>query len=630
MTATLLRGGRALLGLAKVGEIDEAELIVVDDRIAWVGRPGTAPCADLVVDLDGALVLPAFVDGHVHATDTGLTLAGLDLTGVRSKAALLDAVARRTRDLRGRPILGHGWDESTWLDRDVPSATELDRASFGSVVYLSRVDVHSALASSALMAEVRDLPGLEGFSPSGWLTRDAHHAVRSAALTSITPSQRSDAQLLALTRAAGCGIGAVHEMAGPEISGADDTEALLALAAEMAVPDVVAYWGQTAADGGLETMRRIGARGAGGDLFVDGAVGSRTACLRSAYADAPDTSGALYLDAAAVADHVVQCSLAGVQAGFHVIGDAAMDAVVAGLHSAAAEAGIECVRSLRHRLEHAEMLDAGQIAALAELGVIASVQPAFDAAWGGEHGMYVDRLGADRGTRLNPYADLAASRHPAGARLGLTGHAARPVGHHPRGGRAPHAAAAPPARHRDRRAHARRPRRRGRSRLGQPRRRGARHVCRLDGRLPAVGWPDLSTGATPTCLRTVVRGRTVHDSGVTRGGGGVSRTAHRSASHARPRPGHHPQGALAGAQGRRTGRVAREAAHHRVRRARRAAPRRARGRRRRGHPVGQPARRRRPRAGRARARRVPPGVGRDDPHRRRPARRRRRRRRPAR
>ena len=154
------------------------------------------------------------------------------------------------------------------------------------------------------------------------------------------------------------------------------------MVAEGGLPEVVLYWGRVAADGGLDVVRDLGARGAAGDLFVDGAIGSRTACLRATYADA-DTTGALYLDADAVADHLVRCTEAGVQAGFHVIGDAAMDAVVRGLRAAEAVVGNARLRAAAHRLEHAEMVDADQVAVLARTGVIASVQPAFDAAWGG-------------------------------------------------------------------------------------------------------------------------------------------------------------------------------------------------------------------------------------------------------
>ena len=223
----------------------------------------------------------------------------------------------------------------------MPTAAELDRASYGSLVYLSRVDVHSALASSPLMLAVHGLAGLDGYDDDGWLRREAHHAVREAALGSLTTSQRAEAQAHMLRHAASLGIGSVHEMNGPQIGGYDDARQLMSLVAEGGLPEVVLYWGQLAADGGLDAVRELGAHGAGGDLFVDGAVGSRTACLRSPYADAPGTHGALYHSGQDIAAHLVACTEAGVQAGFHVIGDAAMDAVVHGLRIAVDTVGLE-------------------------------------------------------------------------------------------------------------------------------------------------------------------------------------------------------------------------------------------------------------------------------------------------
>ncbi len=97
------------------------------------------------------------------------------------------------------------------------------------------------------------------------------------------------------------------------------------------------------------------------------------------------------------------------QAGFHAIGDGALDAVVAGFEEAALRVGSAQLRSRRHRIEHVEMADAKLIARIARLGVCASVQPAFDATWGGEADMYVQRLGTARAAQMNRFADLAAS-----------------------------------------------------------------------------------------------------------------------------------------------------------------------------------------------------------------------------
>ncbi|MGZ6792925.1 MAG: amidohydrolase family protein, partial [Mycobacteriales bacterium] len=93
----------------------------------------------------------------------------------------------------------------------------------------------------------------------------------------------------------------------------------------------------------------------------------------------------------------------------HAIGDGALQRVADGLLRAAEVVGEDALRAARHRLEHVEMVTPEQVRVLAALGVVASVQPAFDARWGGEHGMYAQRLGTPRALALNPFADLAAA-----------------------------------------------------------------------------------------------------------------------------------------------------------------------------------------------------------------------------
>ncbi len=397
-------------------------LLVQDGQVAWVGSESAADSyardADQVTDLAGALVTPAFTDAHVHATATGLALTGLDLTGCPSLAEALSRIAAFVRQRRAGAgggdegvVVGHGWDETGWPERRAPSLAELDAACAGAAVYLSRTDVHSALASSPLRARAgaeRSLAELPGYHPEQPLTRDAHHAVRAAALAYLTPAQRDAAQRAALRRAAELGIGAVHECAGPGISSAEDLTALLDLAGQGEGPQVFGYWGEL---GAVDTARRLGAVGAAGDLFVDGALGSHTACLHAPYSDS-DTDGAEYLTAGQIADHVAACTEAGIQAGFHAIGDAALTAVVAGFRAAADRLGLGRVRALRHRVEHAELLDPAAVAAFAELGLTASVQPAFDAAWGGADGMYASRLGPERARTMNPFAALLRAGVP--------------------------------------------------------------------------------------------------------------------------------------------------------------------------------------------------------------------------
>ncbi|HEY0814699.1 MAG TPA: amidohydrolase family protein [Pseudonocardia sp.] len=393
----VLTGARVLDPAAPAGP---AELRVAAGRVVSV-REAAGPGP-----LDGLVITPAFVDAHVHATATGLLVDGLDLAGCPSPEALLDAVAVRAAARPGALIWGHGWQELGWSA--VPGRAALDRAAAGSPVYLSRVDVHSALVSSVLVARAPAAVGAAGWS-HGPLTADAHHHVRRAALAAVDPATRRAAQDAFLRGAAAAGIGVVHECAGPDISSVEDLRALVEQAgADPTAPRVVPYWGAavTTADEARQLLATTGAHGLAGDLFVDGSLGSHTAALRSPYADAPGSRGHPYLEAEQIGAHVAACTLAGVQAGFHVIGDAAADALVQGLALAAAQTSPGAVRARAHRVEHLEMVDTRQQAVLADLGVVASVQPLFDAWWGGSDRMYVQRLGPERARGMNPFAAL--------------------------------------------------------------------------------------------------------------------------------------------------------------------------------------------------------------------------------
>lgn len=396
-----------LLTDVTVGDRPGRAVHVAGGRIAWVGAAVDAPPAGQLLAGEGALLTPAFVDAHVHATATGLALTGLDLHSRSSLAEAVAAVARAVRTAPPGILLGTGWDETGW-----PEGRGLTRADLDAVVgdrpaYLARVDVHSATVSTALLDLVPGIRDLPGFSPDGQLRLDAHHAARQAAYGAVTAQQRAAAQAATLAEAVRLGIGSLHEMAGPEVSSAEDLRALLALAGERPGPRVTGYWGELAERGGLDLVRELGLAGAGGDLFCDGAFGSHTAALSAPYRDRPGTAGALRFATGQLVEHVRACTAAGVQAGFHCIGDAAVGQVLDAVGAVVEELGLPSVRACRHRLEHVEMAAPEAIERMRAWGMVASVQPAFDAAWGGPSGMYAERLGTDRAAACNPFADLA-------------------------------------------------------------------------------------------------------------------------------------------------------------------------------------------------------------------------------
>ncbi|MCB5274822.1 N-substituted formamide deformylase [Arthrobacter sp. SO5] len=390
-------------------------MLVDGDTVAWVGSEHAATSiADSsmqVIDLRGALLAPGFVDSHVHLTETGIALDSLRLGGVRSARDLLEAVA--AAPARGT-VLGHGWDETLWADPALPSAAELDRAADGRKVYLSRVDVHSALISSPLAAAA-GIEGLDGASAGSQVKRAAHTAARLAARRLPAASLRGYQQR-ALAEAAANGYVALAEMAAPHIGSIEDLQLAAAWnTGADAVPEILPYWGQlaTSSEHAQSILAGLGVSvlGLAGDLNIDGSIGSRTAALRADYSDAPGERGSLYLSVAEAAAHLAACSRLGIQAGFHVIGDAGLDAALDALELAAAEVGEQKIRAAGHRFEHVELADADAISRLAKYAVTVSAQPCFDSAWGGDGRLYQQRLGGRR-AGMNRFGSLYAAGVP--------------------------------------------------------------------------------------------------------------------------------------------------------------------------------------------------------------------------
>ncbi len=409
MTRILLRNGVIHTGLAS-GEPVSA-MAVEGGRIVWTGTdPSAFAGPDEVVDLEGRLVTPAFVDAHVHVVETGEQLLGLDLVGLSSREAVLEKVAAYVTDLGPQDlVLAQGWDETLWPDPTLPTAAELDRAADGRKVYLNRIDGHSAVVSTALMAQVPGIAGLPGWAADGRVEREALRALLPL-LADLTPAGHAERGARAALRSmASLGIGAFHDNAGPAIGPESDLEAVQSEATAAGLHGTY-YWGAHLGFGDLDRLGAIS--GLAGDLSADGSIGSRSAALTRDYADLPGHRGHAYLDPEELAEHIIGCTRRGTQAGFHCIGDQAIDNIAQAFRLAEAELGAETVRAGRHRLEHCELPSPTAIKTLADLGVIASVQPLFDGLWGGPERMYAARLG-ERWQEMNPFRTLL----DAGVRL---------------------------------------------------------------------------------------------------------------------------------------------------------------------------------------------------------------------
>jgi predicted amidohydrolase YtcJ len=409
-----LHDPRNRLGDALGRRLDLA-VAVENGRITAVVPAAEAPGlgADRVVDLGDATLMPGFVDAHVHLSATGLADHGADLRQARSVAELLDRV--RAAAAGGEGLLwGDGYDETRFDAPELPAPAELAEAAGGRPVYLSRVDGHQGLATLDVLGDSgaleatgcdRDPAG----APTGVPRGEANHLARRFALDTLPADRLLAAQDTALAQAARRGVACVHEMGGPDIAGRRDFELLLDRVEDLPI-EVVGYWGDLDLD--YATDRKLAQ--VGGDLFLDGSLGSHTAALSTPYDDRPGTCGVLYHDDAELTELYVRASQAGIQVGVHAIGDVAIGQALRCARRAMKAVGPTAFRGCRHRVEHVELLGADGADRMAELGLAASVQPAFDAAWGGPDGMYARRLGPRRAKSMNPFADLWRRGVPTG------------------------------------------------------------------------------------------------------------------------------------------------------------------------------------------------------------------------
>lgn len=382
-------------------------ILVRGKRVVWVGDdPDQAPGHGQRIDLDGCVIGPAFVDAHVHLTPTGVTLTGLDLSGVRSGAELLQALGTYADQHTGRVIWGHGYDPHGFPD-ELPGPDELSRVAKGRAVYLSRVDGHSCLVdrstlSAAPLARAQGIEKDGDGNPTGLLRREANHIVRRWSVGAMSAVELREARDAVAHHAASLGITAVHEMGGPDIMGIDDFDAWRFGRWPV---EVVPYWGGV--DLGFVIERDL--KQVGGDLLLDGSLGSHTAALCEPYADVPG-SGHLEFDDDTLTEFFLEATHAGIQVGTHVIGDAAIRQAVRcwqAVEEKLPDYLDGAVRRLHHRLEHAEVMPPELLDDVADLGLIISAQPAFEARWGGPDGMYQRRLGDERNSWTNPFRSLA-------------------------------------------------------------------------------------------------------------------------------------------------------------------------------------------------------------------------------
>ena len=376
---TVFTGGTIYTGNGL--ETVSSVLVGADGRITAVAPPMSEDWDDsevTLVDLHGAVMFPGFVDGHAHLYGIGDRELRLNLEGT---ASIGELVTRIEAELDGKPagtlLVGRGWIETGWPEGRMPVAADLDAVSPDHPVILFRADGHALVANSAAMVLAGisdDTPDVEG----GKIERDENGAAAGlfidnamgvffALQTAPSLQEIEYTYKVAGQTYAARGWTGVHNMSVPP----EHAEVLARLDGEGAMPlrlyNAYDAAGFALAEQRLHETDTITNRAV--KIYMDGALGSRGALLIEPYSDRPATSGLSLMEPEKLDETMAEADARGVQLAIHAIGDLANRRVL----QAFEQGGYG--QDHRWRIEHTQILHPDDIARLAELGLVASMQP---------------------------------------------------------------------------------------------------------------------------------------------------------------------------------------------------------------------------------------------------------------
>ncbi len=349
-----------------------------------------------LVDAQGLPVYPGFIDAHCHFLSLGLTQTQVQLEGTKSYEEVIERVKAYAAAESRQVILGRGWDQNDWENKEFPTKDALDRLFPDIPVALRRIDGHALLVNQKAL----DLAGIDGDTqvpggtvvtkngqPTGVLI-DTPMELVEAILPKPTLEEKKQALVAAQE------IGFKYGLTTVDDAGLNKEDILLidslqqTGALDMRVyamisntPDNLDYF---LPKGPLVTDR-LSVRSV--KVYADGALGSRGAALIAPYSDAPKHRGKFITDKDSLKQLAARIAKTKFQMNTHAIGDAANQAVIDVYRD-----NVRLLRDPRWRVEHAQVLDAPDIEKFSTK-IIPSIQPLHatsDMYWAG------DRLGEDR------------------------------------------------------------------------------------------------------------------------------------------------------------------------------------------------------------------------------------------
>lgn len=362
-------------------------LAIRGDRIVAVGSE--TDIAVLIgpdsehIQAPGGMVVPGFIDSHVHFLSGGFALASVQLRDAATPEEFSSRIGEYAQTLMpGEWILNGDWDHENWGGR-LPERHWIDSLTPDNPVMINRLDGHMVLANSAALslagisADTADIAGGEivrdaDGNPTGVL-KDNAMALLDRVVPAPSDTQRDRALAAISAHVAAQGVTSVHDMAGWE-SLAAYRRALSAGALNTRVYSVVPLsdWSRLADEvasrgRGDEWLRIGGLKG-----FMDGSLGSHTAAFFEPFTDTPEDRGFFINELDDMAGWVGAADAAGLQVMVHAIGDRAISALLDIFADTEVANG---PRDRRFRIEHAQHIHPDDVVRFAELDLVASMQP---------------------------------------------------------------------------------------------------------------------------------------------------------------------------------------------------------------------------------------------------------------
>ena len=338
-----------------------------------------------VEDMGGRIILPGMIDAHIHLQLYALSLGKVDCDA-ESKDEILNRVSERARQTPpGEWVLGHGWNQNNW-GGSWPCAADLDAVSPQNPVYLTAKSLHASWANTAALK----LAGISKSSPDsldGRIQVDNRGAPTGiffekagdrieVVIPEIGATELADSFRQVIAGMWRMGLTGVHDFDGRICFQALQMlheRGELQFRVVKSIPlDLLPQ----AADLGLRTgfgddFLRIGSV----KLFADGALGPRTGAMLEAYVDEPQNRGILIMDSEQLFQHGCLAVESGLSLAVHAIGDRAVHEVLEGMARLRAYEREKGLPALRHRIEHLQTIHPADAGRLANLGLIASMQP---------------------------------------------------------------------------------------------------------------------------------------------------------------------------------------------------------------------------------------------------------------